>query len=63
MKSVRERDPKGTARTDYSVPCPGCRTRILAGEDVTRVTLAGKRPEWWHAACRRKTIDELLGDA
>ena len=51
--------PQGEAHSDYSRPCPGCMRAIVKGDMVIKVTLPGRRSEWWHDGCRREYVKVL----
>ena len=50
------KNPGGTARTNYTKPCPGCKRRPLKGEQVSCVDLIGGGRTWWHTPCREAEV-------
>lgn len=58
--STRHRDPRGRAHATYRRPCPGCGEPIRPDDEVKRVDFGGEPGRWWHVACRRRVVADLV---
>lgn len=54
-----KRDPRGTAKTNYKAPCPGCGAAPRKGDRVVRIGGQGAPNKWWHEGCREGYLTQM----